>query len=57
MSQFGIKARRDVQEVTFPDLLVAGDVTKWYQSHGFNTEPRWAMLMEVEEKVLEKNCC
>jgi hypothetical protein len=25
------------------------------QIHGFNTEPGWAMLVEVEEKVLEKN--
>jgi hypothetical protein len=36
---------------------VAGDVTIWYQSQGFNTEPGWAMLVVVEEKVLEKNCC
>jgi hypothetical protein len=57
MLQNGIRARRDVQEVTLPDLLVVGDVTKWYQSHGFNTEPGWAMLVEVEEKVSEKNCC
>jgi hypothetical protein len=47
-----------IQEVMLPDLLVVvGDVTNWYQSHGFNTEPGWAMLVEVEEKVLEKNCC
>jgi hypothetical protein len=39
------------------DLLVAGDVTNWYQSHGFNTEPGWAMLVEAEAKVSEKNCC
>jgi hypothetical protein len=43
--------------VAFPDLLVAGDVTNWYQSHGFNTEPGWAMLVEVEAKFSEKNCC
>jgi hypothetical protein len=36
---------------------VVGDVTKWYQSHGFNTEPGWAMLVEVEEKFSERNCC
>jgi hypothetical protein len=54
--QIGIKARRYVEEVTLPDLLVAGDVTNLYQSHGFNTEPRCAMLVEVEEKVSEKNC-
>jgi hypothetical protein len=39
------------------DLLVVRDVTIWYQSQGFNTEPGWAMLVEVEEKVSEKNCC
>jgi hypothetical protein len=33
---------------------LVGDVTKWYQSHGFNTEPGWAMKVEVEEKVSEK---
>jgi hypothetical protein len=27
MSQIGIRAKRDVQEVAFPDLFVAGDVT------------------------------
>jgi hypothetical protein len=43
--------------VALPSLLVAGDVTNWYQSQGFNTEPRWAMLVEVEAKVSEKNCC
>jgi hypothetical protein len=43
--------------VALSNLLVAEDITIWYQSHGFNTEPRWAMLVEVEEKVLEKNCC
>jgi hypothetical protein len=32
------------------------DVTNWYQSHGFNTEPGWAMLVEDEAKVSEKNC-
>jgi hypothetical protein len=37
--------------------LVARDVTKWYQSHGFNTDPGWAMLVEYESKVSEKNCC
>ena len=36
--------------MTFPGLLVVGDVTKLYQSHGFNTEPGWAMLVEDEEK-------
>jgi hypothetical protein len=30
---------------------------KWYQIQGFNTEPGWAMLVEVEAKVLENNCC
>jgi hypothetical protein len=34
--------------------LVAGDVTKWYQSHGFNTEPGWAMLVEVEAKFWKR---
>jgi hypothetical protein len=43
--------------VTFPVLLVARDITKWYQTHGFNTEPRWAMLVEVEAKVSKNNCC
>jgi hypothetical protein len=43
--------------VAFPGLLVAGDVTNWYQSHGFNTELGWAMLVVVEAKVSEKNCC
>jgi hypothetical protein len=36
---------------------VDGDVTNWYQSHGFNINPGWAMSVEVKEKVLEKNCC
>jgi hypothetical protein len=40
--------------VAFPNLLVVGDVTNWYQSHGFNTEPRWAMLVVVEEKVSKR---
>jgi hypothetical protein len=35
---------------------VVRDVTKWYQSHGFNTKPRWAMLVEFEAKFSEKNC-
>jgi len=56
-SQNGIRYERDIQEVTLPDLLVARDVAKWYQSHGFNTDPGWAMLVEVEEKVSENNCC
>jgi hypothetical protein len=43
--------------VVFPITLVAGDVTNWYQSLGFNIEPRWTMLVEVEEKVSKKNCC
>jgi hypothetical protein len=30
--QNGIRERRDIQEVTLLDLLVDGDVTKWYQS-------------------------
>jgi hypothetical protein len=56
--QNGIRAKRDVQEVVFPGLLVVGDVTKcYYQSHGFNTEHGWAMLVEVEGKFSEKNCC
>jgi hypothetical protein len=36
---------------------VAGDVKNWYQSHGFNIDPRWDMLVVVEEKVSEKNYC
>jgi hypothetical protein len=55
--QIGIRAKRDVKEVVLPDLLVDGDVTKWYQSHGLNTEPGWAMLVEAETKVSENNCC
>jgi hypothetical protein len=39
-----------------PGLLVAGDVTNSYQSHGFNTDPGWAKKVEVEEKVFERNC-
>jgi hypothetical protein len=35
---------------------VVGDVTNWYQSHGFNTELGWAMLVEVEEFFLENYC-
>jgi hypothetical protein len=23
-------------------MMARGDVTEWYQSHGFNVEPRWA---------------
>jgi hypothetical protein len=38
-------------------VLLVGDVTNWYQSQGFNTEPGWAMLVEVEAKVSENNCC
>jgi hypothetical protein len=30
------------------------DVTNWYQIHGYNTEPGWAMLVEVEEIFLER---
>jgi hypothetical protein len=33
---------------------VVGDVTKWYQSMVFNTEPGWAMLVENEAKFLER---
>jgi hypothetical protein len=40
--------------VALPDLLVVGDVTIWYQSQGFNTEPGWAMLVEVEAKYSER---
>jgi hypothetical protein len=57
MSQIGIRAKRYVQEVVFPDLLVVGNITKWYQIHGFNTEPGWARKVEVEEKVSKGNCC
>jgi hypothetical protein len=53
----GIRVKEASSGVALPDLLVAGDVTNWYQSQGFNTEPGWAMLVEVEEKVSEKNCC
>jgi hypothetical protein len=27
------------------------------RSQGFNTEPGWAMLVEIEARVSEKNCC
>jgi hypothetical protein len=57
MSRISINTRIDVQEVMLSGLLVAQDVTKWYQSHGFNTEPGWAMLLEVEEKISENICC
>jgi hypothetical protein len=30
------------------------DVTKWYQSHGFDTEPGWAMLVEVEARLRKR---
>jgi hypothetical protein len=40
--------------VALPGLLVVGDVTNWYQIHGFNTELGWDMLVEVEENVSEK---
>jgi hypothetical protein len=39
--------------VVFPDLLVAEDVTIWHQIHGYNTEPRCAILVEVEARVSE----
>jgi hypothetical protein len=51
MPKIGIRAKRDIQEVMLPSLLVAGDVTNWYQRHGFNTDPGWTMLVEVEAKV------
>jgi hypothetical protein len=57
MSRIGIKPKRDVKEVAFSSLLVIGDIKKWYEIHGFNTQPGWAMLVEVEEKVSENNCC
>jgi hypothetical protein len=41
-------------EVGLTRPVVAGDVTNWYQSHGFNTEPGWAMLVEVEAKIFRK---
>jgi hypothetical protein len=52
LKQIGIRAVR-CSSVALPDKLcwVAGDVTNWYQSHGFNTEPGWARKVEVEEKV------
>jgi hypothetical protein len=39
--------------VTLPDLLVVGDVTRWYQSHGFDTTPGWAMLVVNETNISE----
>jgi hypothetical protein len=33
--------------------MVAGDVTNWYQSHGFDTEPGWAMLVVNETNISE----
>jgi hypothetical protein len=48
-----VSEKKYVYSVSMPDLLVVGDVTNWYQSHGFNTEPGWAMLVEVETKVSE----
>jgi hypothetical protein len=38
-------------------LLVVRDITIWYQSHGFNIDHGWAMLVNVEAKVSENNCC
>jgi hypothetical protein len=29
---------------------MAGDITNWYQSHGFDTEPGWAMLVVNETR-------
>jgi hypothetical protein len=57
MSRIGIKDKRDVKEVAFSSLLVTGDVTKWYEIHGFNTQPGWAMLVEAEAKDSENNYC
>jgi hypothetical protein len=57
MLQYGIRAQKAKLRlflVALPNLLVAGDVTIWYQSHGYNTEPRWAMLEEVEAIFLER---
>jgi hypothetical protein len=40
--------------VAFPSLLVVGDVTNMVSEHGYNTEPGWAMLVEVEARVSER---
>jgi hypothetical protein len=53
MSQIGIRASRYVRVVVLPDWLVAGDVTNWYHSHGFDVEPRWAMLVVNETNIPE----
>jgi hypothetical protein len=39
--------------VALPILLVVGDVTIWYQSHSFDTEPGWAMLVVNETNISE----
>jgi hypothetical protein len=61
MLQFGIRASllktRCLGSVSSIVLLLVGYVTIWYQRQGFNTEPGWAMLVEVEEKVSEEDCC
>jgi hypothetical protein len=55
MLEKGIRARRGIEEVMFPGMLVVGDITNWYQSQHFNSKPGWAMLVEVEAKVSENN--
>jgi hypothetical protein len=52
MSQIGIREKY-VYRVMLPGLLVVGDVTNWYQSQGFDTEPGWAMVVVNETKVSE----
>jgi hypothetical protein len=32
---------------------MVGDVTNWYQSHGFDADLGWAMLLVNETKILE----
>jgi hypothetical protein len=39
--------------MALPYLLVAGDVINCYHSHGFNTEPGWAVNEEFRVKSPE----
>jgi hypothetical protein len=39
--------------MVLPNLLVAGDVTNWYQSHGFDIDLGWAMLVVNEKNIFE----
>ena len=57
MLQYGNRAQKAKLRlflVALPGLLVVGDVTIWYRSHGYNTEPGWVMLVEFEARVSER---